>query len=103
MNQSWTTAERKQAIDEALKRAVTDSKFRSLIKTDPRAALTEIAGMTLPATYRIRVLERDGYDATIVLPEPVSSTGELSDTELERVAGGRFMRCEISCATATME
>jgi len=100
MDQSWSMSERKRAVDEALKRAATDQEFRALIKRDPSAAVQQVAGKSLPSNYRIRVLDRDGFDATIILPDPVSATGELSDSELEQVAGGRGA-CGVSCGIGT--
>jgi hypothetical protein len=54
---------------------------------DASAAVQEITGEPLPESFRVRVLERAGYDVTLVLPDPAEA-GELVDDELEQVAGG---------------
>jgi hypothetical protein len=83
----WTVEQTQSAINAALRRAATDMEFRKLALSDPAAAVARIAGQPLPEGFRVRVLEREGYDATIVLQDPVED-GELSDSELEHVAGG---------------
>jgi hypothetical protein len=54
---------------------------------DANAAVQEITGNPLPEGFRARVLERAGYDVTLVLPDP-EGAAELADEELEQVAGG---------------
>ena len=83
----WTAGLTQAAINAALRRAGTDTEFRKLALSDPSAAVEQIAGQPLPESFRLRVLERDGYDVTIVLRDPIED-GELSDSELEHVAGG---------------
>ena len=83
----WTEEETQSAIHAALKRAATDAEFRQLALQDANAAVQQITGKTLPEGFRVRVLERAGYDVTLVLPDP-AETGELADAELEQVAGG---------------
>jgi hypothetical protein len=83
----WTVEQTRGAIDAALKRAATDTAFRELALKDASAAVREITGTPLPEGFRVRVLERAGYDVTLVLPDPAEA-GELADEELEQVAGG---------------
>ena len=77
------------AIHAALKRTATDAEFRKLALTDANAAVQQIIGKPLPEGFRVRVLDRAGYDVTLVLPDPTES-GELADEELEQVAGGSY-------------
>ena len=83
----WTEEETQSAIHAALKRAATDAEFRQLALQDANAAVQKITGKPLPEGFRVRVLERAGYDVTLVLPDPAEA-GELADEELEHVAGG---------------
>ena len=89
----WTNGQTQAAIDAALKRATTDAEFRKLALTDASAAVREMTRKPLPDGLRVRVLEREGYDVTLVLPDP-AETGELADEELEQVAGGTLMYYE---------
>jgi hypothetical protein len=83
----WTVEHTQAAIDAALKRAATDAEFRQLALKDASAAVQQVTGKPLPESFRVRVLERAGYDVTLVLPD-LAETGELADEELEQVAGG---------------
>ncbi|HYH82602.1 MAG TPA: NHLP leader peptide family RiPP precursor [Longimicrobium sp.] len=69
-----------------LVRSATDMEFRARLLSDPRAAIAEFTGHELPANYRVKFVENKG-DATLVLPDFVNE-GELSENELEAVAGG---------------
>jgi len=69
-------------------RAATDPAFRRALLADPARALRETLGITLPAGYRVRFVERPAdLDALIVLPDP-READELTDDELEQAAGG---------------
>ena len=86
----WTNEQTQSAINAALKRAATDAEFRKLALQDTNAAVEQMTGKPLPEGFRVRVLERAGYDVTLVLPDP-AQTGELADEELEQVAGGMMV------------
>ena len=69
-------------------RAATDMEFRSLCVKDINAAIKQETGVEVPASFKIGVLDRSAYSMSIVL-EPVQlPEGELSESELEAVAGG---------------
>jgi hypothetical protein len=80
-----------------LKRATVDRPFRRALLTDPHRAIDQAFGIKIPAQYRVRFVERDpDVDALIVLPDFDARAAdggdeELSDDELEHVAGGRDM------------
>ena len=70
-------------------RAAVDRAFRSRLLADPRNAVAEVLGHQLPDSFRIKFIEKDpGVDALIVLPDLAPTSGELSQEELEAVAGG---------------
>jgi hypothetical protein len=75
---------------------VNDAGFRQLCLTAPATAVKEQSGKDLPDNFAIRFVENRGANLTIVLPDPIPSSGELSDTELESVAGGG-KACVASC------
>jgi hypothetical protein len=94
MSQVITQQEAEQAIQQIIKRAQTDSEYRQLCLKDPNTAATEVTGKEMPAGYVLKFVENQGADLTVVLPDIIEESAELSDTELDQVAGGK---CGISC------
>jgi hypothetical protein len=85
-----------QVLDEArtrmegvLARSATDAGFRAELLSTPHTALSSHFGQELPETVNIVFVENTG-GATIVLPDFTDTSAELSDAELETVAGGDF-------------
>jgi hypothetical protein len=68
-------------------KAWRDASFRDALLQDPAAALQQELGITLPADVSIRVEAEDAHTQYIVLPHLLSDL-ELSDEQLEQVAGG---------------
>lgn len=80
---------REEIIAEVTRRATLDRDFRERLLKDPREALPEILGQPLPAHIKIRFIEKDpDLDALIVLPDFIPEIEELSDDDLDVVAGG---------------
>jgi hypothetical protein len=83
-----------QVLDAVIARATEDREFRARLLTDPRGAIQAAFGVTIPAEFRVRFIERDpDTDALIVLPAfrgrpPEGPSGGLTDEELESVSGG---------------
>ena len=101
---TWTYEEGKKAMNDAVRRSATDPAFRKLLLTDVNKAVEQIAGKPVPHGYKIRVVEKGGTDMTLVLPDPVKGGGELSDKELEQVAGGGRCvgTCVVSCGYSSV-
>ena len=66
-------------------RAWADEKFRERLKADPRAAVAEETGVTVPEAIEIEVLEETPDKAYIVIP---LNRVALSDDELDALEGG---------------
>jgi hypothetical protein len=99
----WTADDQKKAIEAFTRRASTDKKFRELALKDPAKAIKELVGKDLPDGLKLRAVARDGADLVVVVPDMVKPGGELSDSELEQVSGGRCGgSCGGSCACAAM-
>lgn len=64
-----------------------DPAWRQQLLADPRAALSELVGMDIPEAVRIEVHEESFTSLHVVLPA-VAPDGELSEDDLELVAGG---------------
>jgi hypothetical protein len=62
--------EKQRQLREVLARASTDPAFRRGLLSDPHRTLREACGIVVPATFRLRFIEREpGVDALIVLPD----------------------------------
>src|SRR5260221_133135 len=85
MSTPWSVEKFNQTIAEIQKRSVTDSDFRALALKDPSAAVESVTGDPLPAGAKLRFVNQLD-ELTVVLPPPTS--GELTEAQLEQVAGG---------------
>ena len=70
--------------------SLQDESLRQRLLADPRGALEEALGTQLPADVEVRAVEETAETIYLVLPSTsaVGEGGELSDQELEAVAGG---------------
>ena len=76
-----------EALNKVLARSATDAGFRTRLLADPREALAEALGREVPATFDIAFVENTA-GVTVVLPDFVDPDAELSEDDLEAVAGG---------------
>jgi hypothetical protein len=70
-----------------LSRSATDLEFRKKLLADPRSAVAEFTGKPVPEDFDVVFIENKAA-ATVVLPDVVDPSAELSENELETVAGG---------------
>lgn len=88
---AWTQEKIDETYLKIVNLATVDKKFRNELLENPVKIIEKISGETLPENYQIKIIENDpAYFATFVLP-PYAS-GELSDNELDRVAGGAALQ-----------
>lgn len=93
-----------ESYNRLLVRSTTDVEFRRKLVNNPRAALAEFNGRAeseFPERLPIRFIESVAK-TTIVLPDAIDPAAELSDAELETVAGGITPLCLILCAGAAV-
>ena len=81
MNQEAITSQ----INAIISKCWTDESFKQKLLADSATALKE-EGMEIPAGYTVNVLENSSKVINFVLPP--NPNAELSDAELESVAGG---------------
>jgi hypothetical protein len=98
-----------------VQRSLEDESFRQRLLEDPKAAMEEELETRLPEEVQVRAVEESAETIYLVLPPGTSSTGqqesgEISDRELEAVAGGwdaqtagftctvQQTRCGVECA-----
>jgi hypothetical protein len=97
----WTREEANRTINDVAKRATKDAAFRGLALKDPVAAIAKVNPTPIPTGFKIRFVDNAGANLTIVLPDAAPAEGELSDSQLEEVAGGgTASRCGGSCVVS---
>jgi hypothetical protein len=81
---------RQQFEQKLIEKAMKDEAFRKLLIDNPGAAVEAETGMKIPQTMKIKVLQESPQTVYLILPPfPVQNTElELSESELEKVAGG---------------
>ncbi|MBY0522098.1 MAG: NHLP leader peptide family RiPP precursor [Gemmataceae bacterium] len=75
-------------VNRILERADKDAAFKQRLLSEPRAVVEEAIGQKLPAVMRVFVHDRTPHHTYLFLGAPKPETEELSDLELETVAGG---------------
>ena len=108
------------AYSKVLTTAWADDKYMAKLKADPAATLSA-AGLAVPAGVKINLKTSGGGDGTLedqlklweegvakksvdlyVPAQPAMADGELSDTQLESIAGGSDCCCSCTpCCTCT--
>lgn len=67
-------------------RAWAEEDFRERLKADPRGAVAEVTGITVPESIQVEVLEETPEKAYLVIP---SNRVAIADEQLD-VAGGGY-------------
>jgi hypothetical protein len=78
-----------ETMTRILTRSATDPEFRRKLISDPKAAVAEFTHRDVAqfAGFNVVFVENK-VDATVVLPDAIDPEAELSEDELEAVAGG---------------
>jgi hypothetical protein len=76
-----------ERLNDLLARSASDLDFRGKLLANPRQAVSEFFGVELPASFSIAVVESKA-DETFILPDAIDPQAEISERELEAVAGG---------------
>ena len=75
-----------------IERATRDQAFREELVRDPKVVIQRELGLEIPESVDIRVVEETPTTSYLVLPPAQAASGQqLSDRELEGVAGGMFL------------
>jgi hypothetical protein len=76
-----------------LDRALADPDFRGELVQSPHRSLSELYGVTIPESADVQVFEETDDSHFVVIPPDMSGLSEeLSDEQLEAVAGGWFVQ-----------
>src|SRR5689334_10870426 len=65
-----------------------DPEFKKAVISDPKGVLERHTGQKLPASLKIIIHEEDANTLHLTVPPAPANLAELSDKDLERVAGG---------------
>jgi hypothetical protein len=78
-----------------IERSLEDEDFRQRLLDDPKGTIEHDLGSRLPESIEVRVVEESAQTIYLVLPSRSADVqgGELSDQELEAVAGGASAGC----------
>jgi|SRR5882724_1964134 len=71
-----------------IKKCWHDPEFRKEVVADPKGVWEKAIGQKLPDNLKIFIHEEDGDTFHLSIPPTPKDVNELSDEELERVAGG---------------
>ena len=85
---TWSEEEIESTLEAIRKRSLIDPEFRELALSDSAAAISEVNSKPMPSGYQVRFVDNSGPVKSFLLPDPVVESEELSDVELEAVAGG---------------
>ena len=94
---NWT---RGQLWDKVVEQAAKNPKYLAQLKSDPRSLMEKQLGTSIPRDVNIKVLEESADTYYIVLPAIAKEGAELSDSDLEKVAGGGTVKGDASCDNA---
>lgn len=82
---------RKQFEQQIIEKAIKDQSFRQQLLDDPKGVIEKEFGLKIPESVEVKVLEENANTFYIVLPgSNKSSEMELTDAELNTVAGGTW-------------
>jgi hypothetical protein len=65
-----------------------DPEFKKAVVSDPKGMLERHTGRSLPPGMKIFIHEEDANTLHLTIPPAPGNLGELSDDDLEKVAGG---------------
>ena len=91
---------RGQLWDKIVEQAQKNPKYYAQLKADPRGLMEKQLGTSIPKNVQVKVVEETADTYYIVLPAIAREGAELSDSDLEKVAGGGTVKGDASCNSA---
>ncbi len=83
---------------QVIARAWSDPDFKAQLLSDPKTAISGY-GIDLPAGLDLKIVENTADTFHIVLPAKPSQASELSDEDLQNLAGGKDISAKICFCT----
>ena len=69
-----------------------DPDFKKEVVADPKGLFEKYTGQKLPENVKIFIHEEDANTLHFSIPPAPTNSAELTDEELDKVAGGRMLR-----------
>ena len=88
--------QRSELTAELTLRAWRDPDFRSLLLRDPKAAIKDAVGLSMPESINVKVLEEGTTDVYLVLPMNPVDLESLELSEAEFAAASKVGFCHIT-------
>ena len=82
------TVTRGQLLDKIVEQAQSNPTYYEQLMRDPRALMSRQLGTAIPESFKIKIIEEPPDTYYVVLPYKAKEGAELSDQDLEKVAGG---------------
>ena len=77
--------------------------YKAKLISNPKDIISRQFAIDMPANVTVKVLEDNADTVHVVLPHVVESGAELSDSDLEAVAGGMAMVKEAKCEKGILQ
>jgi hypothetical protein len=101
------TPSRRDVETALIEKCWKDPEFKRKVVKDPKGMLERHTGQKLPPELKIFIHEEDANTLHFSIPLAPAKLAELSDDQLERVAGGQYIADQnvtwLATAWATME
>jgi hypothetical protein len=105
----WNDTRFERVLEEVIKRTALDPEFRQLALSNGRQAVQKFDPAPFPEGMNLEFregkslanvgFEISGSNRTVILPDPIWTSGEITDMELADVAGGES--CGFTCACSS--
>ena len=89
---------RGEILDHLAKFAGESADYRKALLADPKAVISKQFAMEIPDNVQVKVVEDTADTVYVVLPHAVETGAELSDADLEAVAGGHTIVKRSQCS-----
>ena len=86
--------------DLLIKFSSQNPEYRSALMRNPKGVVQEQFQMQLPEEMNVEVLEESPEKVYVVLPYMVQEGAELSNSDLEALAGGTTVKGDANCQDA---
>lgn len=84
-----TEVTRGEILDIIGKFASSNPDYRKALLADPKSVLSKQMGQPIPDHVHVKVVEETADTIYLIAPYVAPESGELSDADLEQVAGGK--------------